>query len=216
MKRLLLIALALAAAVASCTHRPELRNGDLVFVGIPMDYSLDSTSMDAAISAATGGPGLNLIHVAIAEVKGDSTWIIDATLKRGVHRHPLDTFLADFTLKDGSLPEFIIKRVSGADAGDAVERAKTFCGQPYDLYFLAGNDAMYCSELVQNSYLDAAGNQVFSSQPMNFAAPDGTMPVYWKQLFAILGMDVPQGEPGTNPQSMSESKNLVEITGLKL
>ena len=75
---------------------------------------------------------------------------------------------------------------------------------------------MYCSELVQNSYLDAAGNQVFSSQPMNFAAPDGTMPVYWKQLFAILGMDVPQGEPGTNPQSMSESKNLVEITGLKL
>lgn len=182
-----------------------LSNGDLVFVGIPIDYSIEPDSMDAAISASTGKDDLNLIHVAIAEVRGDSTWIIDATIKHGVDRHPLDTFLTDFTLKDGSLPEFFIGRVQGVDADAAVERAKTYCGRAYDSRFLPDNEDLYCSELVQLSYLSASGEEMFQSEPMNFLAPDGTMPVYWEQIFAILGMDVPQGLPGTNPQRMSES-----------
>ena len=205
MKHYLGIILLLLAALSCRPKEPSLRNGDLVFVGIPMDYTLDEDSMDAAISAATGKAGLNLIHVAIAEVKGDSTWIIDATIKRGVDRHPLDTFLTDFTLRDGSLPEFLIGRVQGVDADAAVERAKMFCGRAYDSRFLPDNEDLYCSELVQLSYLSASGEEVFDSEPMNFQAPDGTMPLYWEQIFSILGMDVPQGLPGTNPRRMSES-----------
>ena len=194
-------------AASSCDRR--LRTGDLIFVGLPMDYKAEEDSMDAAISSATGTEdGLNLIHVAIAEVQADSVWIIDATIAHGVDRHPLDTFLRDFTLKDGSLPEFIVKRVKGVDAEAAVERAKSFCGRAYDTYFLPDNEEMYCSELVQRSYLDAAGKQVFESEPMNFLAPDGTMPPYWEWLFGKLGMAVPQGLPGTNPQRMSESEIL--------
>ena len=212
MKRFLGIILLLFAVCGCHTRQAALRNGDLIFVGIPLSYNLEADSMDSAISASTGKEGaLNLIHVAIAEVKADSVWIIDATIKHGVDRHPLDTFLTDFTLKDGSLPEFIIKRVEGVDADAAVERAKTFCGRAYDKWFLPDNEELYCSELVQLSYLDADGKEVFDSEPMNFLAPDGTMPIYWEQLFAILGMDVPQGLPGTNPQRMSESKNLTSI-----
>ena len=155
----------------------SLRNGDLIFVGLPADYEVESESMDAAISSATGEEGwLNLIHVAIAEVKADSVWIIDATIAHGVDRHPLDTFLRDFTLKDGSYPEFIVKRVKDLDADAAVERAKTFCGRGYDVSFLPDNEELYCSELVQASYLDADGKPVFQSEPMNWLAPDGTMP----------------------------------------
>lgn len=191
----------------SC-QQPLLRNGDLVFVGLPLDYNADTTTMSSAISAATGGDGHNIIHVAIAEVKGDSTWIIDATIKRGVDRHPLDTFLADFTLRDGSLPELIVARVKGIDADKAVIRAKDYCGREYDKCFLPDNEDLYCSELVQLCYLDEAGEQVFDSVPMNFCAPDGTMPPYWTWLFGLLGMDVPQGVTGTNPQGMYESNNI--------
>lgn len=190
----------------------RLQNGDLVFVGLPMDYDAETGSMDAAISSATGREGaLNLIHVAIAEVQADSVWIIDATIAHGVDRHPLDTFLTDFTLPDGSYPEFIVKRVKGIDADAAVERAKSFCGRAYDVRFLPDNEDLYCSELVQNSYLDATGAQVFTSEPMNWLSPDGTMPPYWEWLFGKLGMEVPQGLPGTNPQRMSESENLEEV-----
>ena len=225
MNRIALLASALML-LAACSGGGRLRTGDLVFVGIPLDYeaespadtvqTTDSSRRDiaGAIAASTGREGaLNLIHVAIAEVQDDSVWIIDATLRRGVDRHPLDTFLTDFTLKDGSLPAFIVKRVKGVDAAAAVEKAKTFCGRPYDLYFLPDNDAMYCSELVRESYLDAAGKPVFDNAPMNFRAADGTMPPYWEWLFGLLGTEIPQDVPGTNPQGMATSPNLLEVRG---
>lgn len=187
-----------------------LKTGDLVFVGIPADYSLEQDSMGSAISDATGKGELNIIHVAIAEVKGDSTWIIDATIKHGVDRHPLDTFLTDFTLKDGSLPVFIVKRLKDdRNAAAYVENAKAFLGLPYDVAFLPDNGAMYCSELVRESYRDR--EYIFDNKPMNFKNADGEFPVYWQQLFSLIGQDIPQNIPGTNPQDMSESAALADI-----
>lgn len=212
MKGFLLIISVLLLAVSCGQKVDTLRTGDLIFVGLPMDYDAEGDSMDAAISAATGEEGaLNLIHVAIAEVDADSVWIIDATIAHGVDRHPLAVFLKDFTLKDGTYPEFIIKRVKGVDTEAAVQRARTYCGRGYDVRFLPDNEDQYCTELVQNSYLDASGNQVFHSEPMNFCAPDGTMPPYWEWLFGKLGMEVPQGVPGTNPQRMAQSDLLYDV-----
>ena len=204
-------AIAALTFAGCCQEKPSLQKGDLIFVGLPMDYDVEADSMDAAIVSATGSEELNLIHVAIADVDSAGVWIIDATLKYGVDRHPLDTFLTQFTLKDGSLPEFIVKRVKGVDANAAVAKALTYCGRGYDMYFLPENEEQYCSELVQNSYLDADGNPVFQSAPMNFQAPDGTMPVYWEWLFGLLGMDVPQGVMGTNPHDLSLSPLLETI-----
>lgn len=210
----------LLCITASCKKASEdrLRTGDLVFVGLPMDYSLDKGSMDEAISSSTGNTdGLNLIHVAIAEVSADTTWIIDATIRHGVDRHPLDTFLTDFTLKDGSCPTFIIKRLKDPSSAAAfVENAKQFLGLPYDLHFMPDNDSLYCSELVRESYIGKDGSYVFDSVPMNFKGPDGEFPLYWKQLFGLLGQEIPQDVPGTNPQDMSRSEELetveVELT----
>ena len=211
MKRLSLFLVFCACLVASCVRQPEsLRTGDLIFVGIPASYSLDSTSMDAAIADATGAPdSLNLIHVAIAEVEGDQTWIIDATIKYGVDRHPLDTFLTQFTLKDGSYPVFEVMRLKDDHvAATAVERAKIFLGTPYDVAFLPDNGAFYCTELVQVSYLTDDGTRIFPSAPMNFKNAEGEFPLYWQQLFALIGQPIPQDIPGTNPQAMARDPQL--------
>ena len=103
---------------------------------------------------------------------------------------------------------FVVKRARDIDADAAVMQAKAYGGRPYDFCFLPENEELYCSELVQKCYLDANGEPVFESQPMNFLAADGTMPPYWEALFKELGMPVPQGVPGTNPQRMSESDRL--------
>ena len=212
MKRwMLLLALCLAA---SCARQPEeLRTGDLIFVGIPADYTLDDTSMDTAIADATGAPdSLNLIHVAIADVEDGRTWIIDATIRYGVDRHPLDTFLTQFTLKDGSLPVFEVMRLKDDKvAATAVERAKTFVGTPYDVAFLPENGALYCSELVQVSYLSPDGARLFPSAPMNFKNADGEFPLSWQQLFALIGQPIPQDIPGTNPQAMARDPQLKPV-----
>ena len=38
---------------------------------------------------------------------------------------------------------------------------------------------------------------------MNFKNAEGEFPLYWEQLFALLGQPIPQDIPGTNPQAMS-------------
>ena len=207
MKRIALLSAGclLALATACAPEAETLKTGDLVFVGIPADYTLDPDSMDSAIADATGdAAGLNLIHTAILDLTDGEPWIIDATIRRGVDRHPLDTFLRDFTLRDGSLPVFEIKRLrDDARAEASVANARQYLGLPYDSAFLPDNDAFYCTELVYCSYLDPDGNPLFRSEPMNFKNADGEFPLYWKQLFDRLGQDIPQGVPGTNPQGMA-------------
>ena len=200
MRRVLLLITAIL--LVSC--KSGIKTGDLLFVGIPGDYSLDESEMDGAISASTGTTDLNLIHVAILEVGKDTTWIIDATIKHGVDRHPIDTMFKEFTLKDGSQPTYIVKRLKDSKkAAQYVENAKKFLGRPYDVAFLPNNGALYCSELVRESYRTPQGGYIFDEKPMNFKNASGEFPVYWQQLFALIGQSIPQDEPGTNPQDMS-------------
>lgn len=221
-KTIFAIALGFATIFCGCQNKaeqtasneePKLQTGDLVFVALPLDYMSDTTEMGSAIAASTGDSvGINYIHVAIAEVANDSVWIIDATLKHGVDRHPLDTFLCDFTLDDGSLPQMDIMRLSdNSNAAKYVENAKQFTGRDYDLYFLPDNDEQYCSELVRNSYIDEKGEHLFSDAPMNFKSDDGTFPPYWVWLFEQIGQPIPQGLPGTNPNAMSKEKCLKKV-----
>ena len=201
-KPILLILVLFLCCFCNSPHT-GLQTGDLIFVGIPSDYRIEGSIEDAISASTSDDADLNIIHTAIAEVKGDSVWIIDATIKHGVDRHPLDTFLRDFTLKDGSLPVLEVRRLEDAELSrKAVERAKQYLGKPYDVHFLPDNDAWYCSELVRDSYLDASGNPVFPVSPMNFKDAAGEMPVYWEQLFALLGEPVPQDVPGTSPQGL--------------
>ena len=203
MKNIFLI---LLAAVLACSFRPEgLKTGDLLFCGYP--EAQDEGTAAGAIAAAVG----NIIHVAILEVDGDAVWVIDATMKRGVDRHPLDTLIADFTKEDGQKPTLVVKRLKEGFSQQFIDRAKTFLGQPYDYYFKAGNGKMYCSELVQECYRSPDGKYLFDSKPMNFKDSSGEYPSYWVDLYKELGEPVPQGEPGTNPQDLSDSPLLEEV-----
>jgi len=192
-----------------------VQNGDLLFVGLPLDYHIvDTASMDEAITAATGQENaVNYIHVAILEVdENDSLWVIDATIKHGVDRHPFSVFASDFTLNDGRHPEMVVMRLQdNANVNKFVENAKTYCGREYDMHFLPDNEAQYCSELVRNSYTTSTGEYIFSESPMNFKSADGTFPPYWVELFDLLGEPIPQGVMGTNPNDMSQEHCLKRV-----
>ena len=208
----MLLALLLAAMLAAgCRSKVQaLRTGDLVFVGIPLDYRIDG--MADAIGAATSSDSLNIIHAAIVERVRDSIFIIDATLKHGVDRHPLDSFFCDFTLNDGSLPQFFVMRLKhDRQAGRFVDNAHKFLGLSYNNSFMPCDSARYCTELIRDSYILPDGTHIFHEAPMNFLAPDGSMPPYWEELFAILGIPVPQGVSGTNPAAMLKEDCLERV-----
>lgn len=187
--------------IAGCVNDNDVRSGDLFFVGIPGDYKAEG--MDSAILDATVSDELNLIHAGILDVDDEGIWVIDATIRHGVHRHPLDTLLKEFTLKDGSMPIFMVKRLRRGNKPVFVENAKAFCGQPYDCAFMPENGAMYCTELIRESYRTEDGSYIFPEKPMNFKNSDGEFPPYWTWLFGLLGMEIPQDVPGTNPHDMA-------------
>ena len=183
---------------------PQIQTGDLLFVGIPMNYGEDSMAQ-AIADATSSGDTVNFIHTAMLEVDSLGTvWVIDATIAHGVDRHPLDTLFADFTLHRGGTATFEVMRLEdNREARRYVEQSRALLGEDYDLYFLAGNGRHYCTELVYDSYLDKHGKPLFHAAPMNFKNAGGEFPLYWEQLFSRLGEPIPQGIPGTNPQGMA-------------
>lgn len=206
MKSLSVRILPLLCILAAC-HSPHwhLQTGDLIFL-IPTGDS--QGSMDEAISAATG----EITHVAIVDVdESGGVSVIDATPRRGVSRYSLDTFISD-----NPLTEFVVKRLRDTSGVSRfVGNARGFIGEAYDMAFMPDNGAMYCSELVREAYRTEDGSYLFDAPPMNFKDKDGHMPAFWEQSFERLGVSVPQGIPGTNPQDMSLSPLLETVeTGL--
>ena len=59
-----------------------------------------------------------------------------------------------------------------------------------------------CLAFAAIGHAQTDGTFIFDAAPMSFRDSNGELPLYWEQLFASLGVPVPEGLPGTNPQDM--------------
>lgn len=190
MKRTLLLFILL---LGGCLYAQErhLQPGDLLF------YS-DAGGMGDAIKESTGC----YTHVALVVEVGDTAWIIDATQRYGVSRRP---FLRRQESSMKPYPD-IYRLAVPFDTAAVIARATALIGKPYDDAFLPGNDAYYCSELIQVAF-----DTLFPSAPMNWRDKEGILPEYWIKHFEKLGVPVPEGVPGTNPTDLSRSPLLRKL-----
>lgn len=204
MGRFLLYICMLFSAIACGREAFRPRTGDLLFI------AGGDTEMNGAIGAATGhGDGPDYTHVGIAVAGCGTDSVLEATTDGGVRMTALRDFLGRGATV-GDRPAAAVMRLRDtAGVAASVRRARKFLGQPYDYAYRPDNGRMYCSELVWESYLAPDGRRLFPARPMNFRAPDGTMPVFWTRLFARLGEPVPEGVPGTNPNDLARDTALV-------
>ena len=169
--------------LSSC-HTSRLQVADLLF---------HVSAEPNAITEVT--PGM-IDHVAIY-LGGDS--VIEAVGK-GVVITPLDSLFR----QDG----YYLAGRTSTNKKTTIARSLTFLGRAYDYLYLPDNEEIYCSELVQRSYVDKKGNLLFSTIPMSFHDNTGSITSYWRDFYARHGMDVPEGEPGTNPAELSQRDNV--------
>lgn len=197
-----IIASPLLAQAAS----PELRNGDLLF------QANEGSFADAITDASARNVSLSFSHVAIVEVAGDSVFVIDAAPKNGVSKSSLADFLKGSAHNSVGEPLVTVGRIADRSIADrAVKLAESFIGQPYDFSFLPDNDAMYCSELVYECYVDANGKHIFKSAPMTFKNIYGRIADFWIELFKKRNEPIPEGVEGTSPNDMARDPAITPV-----
>jgi hypothetical protein len=123
---------------AMAENLPDLRTGDLVFQS-------SSSGQSAAVLAATGHP---YTHMGILRITPAGPVVIEAWST--VRETPLDAWR-----KQGDGQRITIlrdERLTREQATAMTEAARGYLGRPYDIFFLFGNDAIYCSELPWLAY----------------------------------------------------------------
>jgi len=182
--------------LAACGGRQasvELRTGDLLFVG-------GKSAMDKAITDASGA----ITHVGIVVQDSGILYVYDATPRFGVCRWKYQDFLS----QQGSDDTVAAMRLKvGFEESHLRSFLNQAVGTPYDSAFnIDDGNCYYCSELVQHALLDEYGsNYLFECKPMNWRDSEGNIPSFWTTWFERVGVPIPEGEWGTNPDDMFHS-----------
>ena len=130
-----------------------------------------------------GIDGSRIDHVGIVHFQRDTLYVLEA-VHQGVVLTPIDSFL----LRRDSL--VLVARLNDTHGVEqSVRRALHYVGYPYD-------------------YLDADGHEIFPAIPMSFHDKTGIVTPFWKDYYARRGLEVPEGEPGSNPGDLSRSRHL--------
>ena len=179
----------------------QLREGDLLFCC--------SDTANAITAVTTGLQDLPIDHVAIVHYIGGEQlglpYVIEA-VKPAVCLTPIDSFLSE----NGRVLQGRLN--VDYDMPASIKRCLAMVGKPYDDLYMPGDSAIYCSELVQLCFIDPSGKLIFDPVPMTFHDATGQVTDYWQEFYQARGMEVPEGEPGSNPGELSR-RDQVTILG---
>ena len=190
MKKTLLTIACLAVIIMSCGQTNDVLDGDLLFCIADEDNEITDVTQ--------GIDGMKIEHVGIYYNKS----VIEATKSKGVCVTPIDSFIRH------NVGRVIVGRVESADIRLSIENVLKYKGLPYDTLFMPDDRAMYCSELVQKSYVRSDSTLIFSHIPMSFHDDSGNITPFWTDFYKQRGMDVPEGMPGSNPGELSRRKSV--------
>ena len=196
--RLLHIALLLTLCALCADAQDQVMEGDLLFA-----YSTTAgrAISDATVHDTTAPP---IYHVAIATWVNGKLYALEA-IDEGVTLTPYDTFKQRTMSKGGMLIGRLRDR-SGID--QSVSNALEHLGKPYDDLYMIDTQEIYCSELVQLSYVNGKEQRLFPLINMSFHDAQGHILDYWRKHYAKHGMAVPEGALGTNPAQIARDPAL--------
>jgi hypothetical protein len=178
----------------------QLRTGDLLFC------NSTSGELSKAIDQATQtGKATHFDHVGVVEIQDDTVWVLHAAPKKGVCRETIGQFLTSekgkiivtaYRLKDNYL-----KAIPAA-----MIKAHSLLGEPYKCSYILKDRGYYCSEYIYKIF---SADSIFTLNPMTFKDPKTSQLLSgWVDHYQKLGIPIPEGEPGCNPNGMAGSEKI--------
>lgn len=194
------------AGFFACTPREskiELQSGDLLF------RETTSGNISKAIDKVTQtSEATHFSHVGLVEVSDAGIQVLHASPEGGTCMISLKEFLHP----EGDSVTVIayrLKKDLQKAIPEALKKARQMLGKPYNFSYILSDTAHYCSEFI---YLAFASDSVFVLNPMTFKDPktNDFFPI-WVEYYQKMGLEIPEGMPGCNPNGLAASVNLERL-----
>jgi hypothetical protein len=184
----------------------SLEDGDLLFQDLACRFLCEAIE-----SVTPGYRNADITHMGIYNNIGGQDFVIEAVPPE-VTVTPLEEFLSR-SKDDFERPSVFVGRLRNEYRHlipAAIENALERKGLPYDRFFLSGENAYYCSELVVDAFRYANEDVAFfPEQPMSFIDRNtGEVHENWTKYYQRLGMELPVGEHGSSPGEISLSPKI--------
>lgn len=190
-------------AYTPTSNKIELQTGDLLF------REKTSGKISEAIDKVTQTTeATHFSHVGLVEGSDTGTMVLHASPVGGTCVVSLDEFLHPEGDSVTVIAYRLKKEWQNAIPG-AIEKAKQMLGKPYNFSYVLSDTAHYCSEFIYHSF---ESDSVFTLDPMTFKDPaTGNFFPTWVDYYQKMGIEVPEGLPGCNPNGLAASKKLERI-----
>ncbi len=183
--------------------RPKIENGDILFCN-----QTEGVLSEAINKVTQTARTTQYTHMGIAEITDKQVFVLHASPQKGVCKEHLSNFLQNGN-QSSNASVYRLKPGYQATVPNALKRANVLLGQPYDDTFILENDGFYCSNYIQQVF-DMPS--IFKLEPMTFKDPHtGEYLEQWEKHYNKLGIEIPEGKLGCNPNGMATSEAIIYI-----
>ncbi|NRD19941.1 hypothetical protein HNV08_07770 [Winogradskyella eckloniae] len=189
----------------SCSKTTDqIQTGDIIFRG-----KLNS-QLSAAINDVTQtNKSTNYTHMGICEVHKDSVIVYHSDLGKGVVAETLETFLTSSDTSNYSADVYRIKNREAKRIENAIVKAKSLIGNTYNTSYILEDEGYYCSEYIYELF---KSDSIFDLEPMTFKdSKTNEFHNGWIEHYKTLGIEIPEGQLGCNPNGMANSNAIVFV-----
>ena len=192
----------------SCTAATTIKSGDIVFRGATQSDLSEAINEVTQTKKAT-----NYTHMGICSVENDTVFVYHSDLGKGVVKESLDLFLKSDDTTTYTADVYRIKNSTKPQIKRAISKAHDLLGEPYNFTYILEDKGYYCSEYIYELFKE---DNVFTLEPMTFKnAETNTFHNGWVTHYKELGIEIPEGKLGCNPNGMAASKTLDFIKRLQ-
>lgn len=192
----------------SCATSTKIETGDIVFRGVTQSDLSEAINEVTQTSKAT-----SYTHIGVCDVVDGKVMVYHSDLGKGVVKEPLELFLNPNDSVNYSIDLYRIKEITKEQIERAVSNAKRLVGEPYNTTYILEDEGYYCSEYIYELF---KSDSIFKLEPMTFKTPEtNTFHEGWVTHYKDLGIDIPQGKLGCNPNGMANSEALLFLEKLQ-
>jgi len=182
----------------------QLQNGDFIFVEAKQE------KLSGAINRVTQKSKTeNFDHIGLIEIEAGKIFVLHASTKLGTNRQPFEEFYKENAENDQKMVIYRLRKRYQKTIDSAIVRSKKMLGTPYNWTYILDENSYYCSDFIERIFRK---DSIFMHIPMNFKNPKTEkIDDFWIDFYQKINLEVPQNQPGTNPNQLAESEKLIRI-----